>query len=590
MTLLTSQEKLVALRAELTRLGIDGFIVPHADEYQSEYLAPSNERLAWLTGFTGSSGAAVVLPDLAAAFTDGRYLLQIAEQVDGEIYEVVDITKAGVSDWLAVRGAKGQTIGYDPKLHTVSQIKVLESKLQAAGLTLVPLHTNPLDLLWTGRVEDPIKYAEVFPESLAGQSSADKRTAIATSLKEKGIASTVITLPDSIAWLLNIRGQDIPHNPLVLSYAILHNDGRLDWFVDERKLTPEVKAHLGNAVSVYPHASISYALKALTGPVQVDFERSSRWFVNHLTEAGIEVRDGADPSIAPKAIKTPAEQAAMREAHIRDGVAVTKFLYWFDQEAPKGKLTEMDVEAKLLEFRQAQSGLRDTSFDTIAGWGAHGAIVHYRVTPESNIPISGNGMLLLDSGAQYSDGTTDITRTICVGTPTTEMKDRFTRVMRGHISVAMAKFPENTPGAQIDTLARLPLWDAGLDFSHGTGHGVGCYLCVHEESARISPRGHSPIKASMIISNEPGYYKDGEYGIRCENLIMSYETGEVFADGRKMLAFKTITLAPFDKRLIDNTMLTHEERAWLMAYHQRVYDTLAPFLTPQEAKWLEKQI
>jgi Xaa-Pro aminopeptidase len=590
MTLSTPQEKLSALRSELKSLGVDGVIVPHADEYQSEYLAPSNERLAWLTGFTGSSGAAVILPDIAAAFTDGRYLLQIADQVDGTLYEIVDMMKANVSDWLAIRGTKGQTIGYDPKLHTVSQIKVLESKLEAAGLKLLPLSLNPLDQLWTDRVEDQILPAEVFPESIAGQSSAEKRATLAAGLKEKGIASVVLTLPDSIAWLLNIRGQDIPHNPLVLSYAILHDDGRVDWFVDERKLTSELKVHLGDAIAIYPHAGIATALKAQKGPVQVDFERSSRWFVNQLTEAGIEVRDGADPAIAPKAIKTPQEQAAMQAAHVRDGVAVTKFLYWFDQEAPKGQLTELDVEAKLLEFRQAQTGLRDTSFDTIAGWGPHGAIVHYRATKESNLKISGSGMLLLDSGAQYSDGTTDITRTICVGTPTPEMKDRFTRVMRGHIAVAMAKFPENTPGAQIDTLARLPLWDEGLDYSHGTGHGVGCYLCVHEESARISPRGHGPIKASMIISNEPGYYKDGEYGIRCENLNLSYETGEVFNDGRKMLAFKTITLAPFDKRLIDNAMLTHEERAWLMAYHQRVYDTLSPFLTPQEAKWLEKQI
>ncbi len=591
MAFLTSPDRLSALRLELSRLGVDGFIVPHADEYQSEYTSPSSERLGWLTGFTGSAGAAVVLPDLAVAMSDGRYTIQLSEQVDDEVFELVDSTKAGVSDWLLARGAEGQVIGYDPKLHTPKQIKELGEKLATRGLRLKALPENPIDALWHDRPAEAVIKAEIFPEKFAGQSSAQKRTAIAAALKEKGISSAIIMLADSIAWLLNVRGQDVPHNPVVLSYVILHaDDARIDWFVNEEKITPELRQHLGNSVTIHSEKEISNALKSLKGLVQVDHERCSQWFVNQLKDAGIEIRDGADPAVAPKAIKTPEERDAMRASHIRDGVAVTKLLHWFDQTAPKGQLTELDVEAKLLEFRQAQPGFRMTSFDPITGWAHHGAIVHYRATPETNIRIGGDGLFLLDSGGQYNDGTTDITRTVCIGTPTAEMRDRFTRVMRGHIGMAMAKFPENTSGAQIDTLARSPLWAANLDFAHGTGHGVGCYLCVHEESARISPKGYAPVKANMIISNEPGYYKDGEYGIRCESLVLSYETGEVCSDGRKMLAFETITLAPFDRRLIDEAMLTPEESSWLDAYQLRVYETLTPFLDEAEKVWLKKQI
>lgn len=588
---LTSPDRISALRLELGRLGVDGFIVPHADEYQSEYTRPSSERLDWLTGFSGSAGVAVVLPELAACLSDGRYTLQLAEQVDDRYFERVDITRAGIGDWLLVRGEAGQVIGYDPHLHTPKQIKDLTAKISGAGLSLKALPYNPIDVLWHDRVlEEPIA-AEVFPDSLAGRSSIEKRTAIAAQLKEKGISSAIIMLADSIAWLLNVRGQDIPYNPVVLSYVILHaDDARIDWFVDERKMTPDVRRHLGNSVTIHPETDIAQALKGLKGIVQVDYERCSQWFVQELSAADVEIRDGMDPAVTPKSLKTPEEREGMRLAHLRDGIALTKFLYWFHQIAPSGQITEMDVEKKLKEFRQQQPGYRMDSFDTIAGWAHHGAIVHYRVTPQTNIRIEGNGLFLLDSGGQYQSGTTDITRTVGVGSPTVEMRDRFTRVMKGHIAVAMLKFPEGTTGVQIDMLARAPLWEVNADFAHGTGHGVGCYLCVHEESARLSPRVFSVVKPHMIVSNEPGYYQDGAFGIRCENLILSYETDQVCNDGRKMLAFETISLVPFDCRLLDASMLTSSERAWLEGYHHRTFEALSPFLAEEEKVWFKEYI
>lgn len=584
----TPHDKLVSLRRALTALGVDGFILPHADAYQSEYLAPEAECLAWLTGFTGSAGAAIILPDRAAALTDGRYLIQIEMQVDRNLYEIVDITKAGVGDWLAARATSGQTIGYDPKLHTPSQIKALETKLEGKGVRLQPLAVNPCDGLWLDRAGTAIAAAEIFPEEIAGASSAAKRTEIAAQLREKGIGAAIITLPDSIAWLLNVRGQDIPHNPVILSYAILHaRDGQLDWFVDERKITAAVRAHLGNAVTVRPHDDIAAAIEKLDGVVQIDFDKSSQWFIDKIKSSSATVKNGADPCIAPKAIKTRAEQDAMRAAHVRDGVAMTKFLCWFDDAVKSGTLTELAAQDKLEEFRAAQPGFRMTSFTTSAGWAAHGAITHYSATPDTSAVIKGDGLFLLDSGAQYNDGTTDITRTIAVGRPTAEMKDRFTRVLKAHIAVARARFPEGTSGAQIDALGRAPLWDAGIDFAHGTGHGVGVYLYVHEDSVRLSSKGYGPAKAGMIVSNEPGFYKEGEYGIRSENLILCHDTGELCSDGRAMLAFETITLAPFDRRAIDDSLLTPTERDWLASYHQRVFDTLSPFLTADEKDWLK---
>lgn len=585
MTLNARATRLNALRSELKKLGVDGLIVPHADEYQSEYLQPAAERLAWVTGFTGSAGAAAILPDQAAAFTDGRYLIQIREQVDEDQFEIVDITKAGVGDWLAARGEKGQVVGYDPKLYTPKQIKAISEKISLKGISLKAI-ANPVDILWQDREVSPARPAEVFPEYLAGRSSFEKRSEIASRLKEQGVDACVITLPDSLAWLLNIRGQDVPHNPLVLSYGIIYaEDGRIDWFVDTAKITPEVRVHLGNTVTICPPETLTDTLRNLSGVVQIDHQRSPQWFVEQLGKATL--RDGKDPCILPKAIKTAEEQNAMRGAHLRDGVAVSKFLCWLATRNANPVLTEIDIDHKLNEFRRAQSGYRAESFDTIAGWAGHGAIIHYRATPESNSKIIPPGLLLLDSGAQYSDGTTDITRTIAIGTPTPEMKDRFTRVLKGHIGIACAIFPEGTAGVQIDTLARKPLWDAGLDFAHGTGHGVGCFLCVHEEAASISPRGHEPIRVGMILSNEPGFYKEDEFGIRIENLILCQSIGVTSSDGRPMLDFETLTLVPIDRSLVELKLLTDDERDWLNGYHERVYDALAKFMNADEKAWLK---
>jgi Xaa-Pro aminopeptidase len=582
----SAADKLSAIRSQLQKLGVDGLILPHADEYQSEYLPASAERLAWLTGFTGSAGAAAVLPDRAAAFTDGRYLIQIRNQVDPHLFEIVDITKANPGDWLSLYGKKGQVIGYDPKLYTPKQIRILQDKISDRGLSLKAIE-NPVDAVWTDRPADPVQPAEIFPDSIAGRSSAEKRAMLAAELRERGLASAVITQPDSIAWLLNIRGQDVPHNPLVLSYAILHEDGSVDWFADARKITPDIKAHLGNAVGVRDPGTIGAVLKDLKGPVLLDHQRSPQWFLNQLKAAGVAVKDGKDPCILPKACKTEAEQEGMRAAHLRDGIAVTKFLCWLDKNGKDG-WTERDIEKKLNGFRREQPGYRAESFDTIAGWAGHGAIIHYRATAESNAKIIPPGILLLDSGAQYNDGTTDITRTIAIGEPGADMKDRFTRVLKGHIGVACAIFPEGTPGAQIDTLARKPLWDAGLEYAHGTGHGVGCYLCVHEEAASISPRGHDPIKAGMVLSNEPGFYKEGEFGIRIENLVLCQGVGVTSSEGRPMLDFETLTLAPIDRNLIEVRLLTDDERDWLNVYHDRVYESLAAFMDPDERDWLRK--
>lgn len=590
MDLQTASGRLHALRARLREQAVDGFIVPHADEYQSEYTRPSGERLAWLTDFTGSAGTAVILPGCAAVFSDGRYMIQLAEQIDAACYEAVNGVKTGIGDWLKLRAENGQVIGYDPRLHTPKQIRDLQADIASAGLTLQPLSANPLDDLWQDRPADAVVMAELFPDTVAGRTSAEKRNDIAARLREKNIRAVILSLGDSIAWLLNIRGGDIPHNPVVLSYLILHDDGRADWFVDETKIGPDIRHHLGPSVAIRPERDIVLAVRELQGPVQIDCERVSQWVFELLDAAGLDVCDGVDPTIAPKALKTAEECAAMRAAHIRDGIALTKFLHWFDREAAKGHLTELDAVDRLLEFRQAQPHFRMTSFDTIAGWAAHGAIVHYRATPATNVRIEGNGLFLLDSGGQYSDGTTDITRTVCVGIPSAEMRDRFTRVMKGHIALALARFPEGTSGGQLDTLARRALWDVNLDYAHGTGHGVGCYLCVHEESARLSPRGTAPVRAGMILSNEPGYYKDGEYGIRCENLLLCYDTGVECSDGRRMLAFETMSLAPFDRRLIDDSLLSPEERAWLHAYHLRVYETLSPFLDAAERDWLHRHI
>ena len=578
-------DKLSDLRAVLAKEGVDGFIIPRADEYQGEYVPDSANRLHWITGFTGSAGVAVVLKDKAAVLSDGRYTIQLKQQIDADLFETGDSTLTSAADWIAAHGGKNFTLGYDPRLHTPREVQNFEKK----GIALKPLPFNPLDAVWNDRPAAPSAKVELFPMSSAGVNAQDKLDQVSLALQERKCDAAVIALPDSIAWLLNIRSNDIPHIPVALSYAIVRSDGTLDWFIDEKRVPDSVRASFGNRVMILPTDYLEQSLAGLKGKrVLVDERRTSVWFTETLKQHGVEIFDFKDPVIALKARKNKAEQDSMRNAHVRDGVAMVKFLKWFSKESVKEALTEMDAQDKLEEFRREAPEYRDSSFDTIAGFGANGAIVHYRATEETNTRIERWNMLLLDSGAQYSDGTTDITRTIAVGEPTPEMKEHFTLVLKGHIAVATARFPVGTTGAQIDALARTPLWQRNLDYAHGTGHGVGCYLSVHEEAASISTRGVDPIEAGMILSNEPGFYKEGEYGIRIENLLLAYEDGVCESTGKKMLAFETLTFAPIDKTLVASEMLTPDEQFWLANYHKQVFAKLSPYLDAATLEWLKE--
>lgn len=581
-------DRLAALRAQFVKYKVDGFLVPKADEFQGEYIPERAERLAWLTGFTGSAGNAVVLKDAAMVQTDSRYDIQIRQQVDANLYSTTMNTDITLHGWIAQNAKPGQVIGYDPKLHTPNQIKSMESGLKDTGVILKALDDNLLDAIWNNRPAMPAHPVEIFPTYIAGRSADEKRAEIASRLTMAGADAAVITLPDSIAWLLNIRGHDVPHTPLALSNAIIYADGRVDWFIDPAKVPADVHAHIGHQVQVHDPEDIEDALKALSGKTAVlDCRKSSIWFKQKLESSGAKIKDMEDPCILPKACKTPEEQDGIRNAHFRDGVAVTKFLAWLDRDGVKQKnLTELDVADMLESFRRQDPTYRDSSFDTIAGWGANGAIVHYRATPEKHAVITPPGLLLLDSGGQYANGTTDITRTIPIGTPSDEMKKAFTLVLKGHIAIAAVTFPDGVKGADIDTLARKALWAHGMDYGHGTGHGVGCYLSVHEEGGGISALAARPFKPGMVVSNEPGYYKQGDFGIRIESLVLVNQIGS-FANGKTLMGFETLTLAPIDKRLIDLDLMNHEEIAWLNDYHARVEKLISPRLDADEQKWLK---
>ena len=576
--------RLKDLRNEIKSSSLDGFLIPRTDEFQSEFLAPYAERLAWLTGFTGSAGLGVVLGDAAYIVTDGRYTLQINAEVDANLYKTGDIFENKASDWIAENVKKGAVIGYDPYLHTPAQITEFEQTLKSKGIGLKPVSKNLVDAVWKNQPVRPDDKVILFEEKFAGRTSLEKRNLITEKIKSFDLDHFVITQPDSIAWLLNVRGSDVAHTPIALSYADIDKEGNVTWYIDPPKVPDEVRKKLGNRVTIQSPLQLEADMKILATHDQkigLDYKRSPVWFKNILENDKAQLCDITDPIIAPRAAKLPAELDASRQAHRRDGQVLTKFFKWFAEEAPKGTLTELDVVNKLRQYREATGLLKDTSFETICGWAGNGAIVHYRVTPKTNKAIKGDGILLLDSGGQYEDGTTDITRTVAVGTPTQEQRENFTRVLKGHIALARAVFPEGTTGAQLDTLARQPLWDAGLDFAHGTGHGVGVYLSVHEEAASISGRSHAPLKEGMILSNEPGFYKDGEYGIRIENLVIVKDTGKVNSAGRKMLGFETITLVPLDKSLIEPKLLNANEQAWLDEYHKAVDDNMkGPDLCP----------
>jgi Xaa-Pro aminopeptidase len=586
--------RLAALRSELATRGVQGFLVPRADEHQGEYVPKRAERLAWLTGFTGSAGLAIVLMEKAAIFVDGRYTLQVRNQTDTSLFETHDLMNDGPHNWLEANLPKGARLGYDPWLHTQGALERLRMSVERAGGTLAALLPNPLDQVWPDQPEPPQARAIPHPLELAGETSESKRTRLAEELKKRSIDAAVLTLPDSICWLLNIRGADVPHTPFALSFAVLNEDASVDLFIDPRKTSSELSAHLGNQVRMHAPADFAPALDALKSKsVLADPQWGAAFIFDRLERAGAKIVRATDPCQLPKACKNEAELAGTRRAHVRDGAALSRFLAWLACEAPSGKLTEIDTVEKLEGFRRATGALKDVSFDSISGAGPNGAIVHYRVTKKTNRRIERGQLFLIDSGGQFQDGTTDVTRTVAVGEPTAEMRDRFTRVLKGHIQLALARFPEGTTGAQLDAFARRPLWDAGLDYGHGTGHGVGSYLSVHEGPQSISPRGTGQaLKPGMICSNEPGYYKTGEYGIRIENLVVVRELGDIPGGEKKMLGFETITRVPIDLNLVDAGMLTDAEKRWLNDYHTDVRAALAPLLADdaQARAWLDQAI
>jgi Xaa-Pro aminopeptidase len=586
----TCAPRLKALREELAKRGIDGFVVPHADEHQNEYLPANAERLAWLTSFTGSAGTAVVLKDQAAIFVDGRYTLQVRKQTDTSLFEPRDLVAEGPQGWIPDNLPAGAKLGYDPWLTTANGVATLRQAADKAGGSLVACPSNPIDAVWTDRPEAPKGEAAPHPFNLSGEDSKAKRARVAASLKKSKADAAVITLCDSVCWLFNIRGKDVPHTPFVVAFAIVHADGSAELFLDEEKRGPGLDTHLGDGVHLKPASDFVAALDGLKGKyVLVDPATAASAIFDRLDHAGAKLIRAADPCQLPKACKNPLEIEGTRKAHIRDGAALSRFLCWFAREAPNGALTEIAAAEALEGFRRATNYLSDLSFDSISGAGANGAIVHYRVTRSTNRVIANNEMFLIDSGAQYPDGTTDVTRTVIVGKPTVDMKDRFTRVLKGHIALATVRFPEGTIGMQLDSFARRPLWEAGLDYDHGTGHGVGSYLAVHEGPQNISKRPVSQaLLPGMICSNEPGYYKTGEYGIRIENLVVVSEPKPVPDGERPMMSFETITLAPIDLNLVEPGLLTDGERLWLNAYHARVFETLRPLLDEETGAWLER--
>jgi Xaa-Pro aminopeptidase len=581
-------KRLARLRQELALRGLDGFIVPRADEHQGEYVPPCGQRLAWLTGFTGSAGLAIVLHNRAALFVDGRYTLQAAAQIDTGLFEIRHLIEEPPARWIGSELEPGMVLAYDPWMHTPHEVERFHAAAERAGATLRAIGDNPLDRVWPERPAAPIAPVVPHPEAFAGESAHSKRSRLGRALQEEGIAAVVLTLPESIAWLLNIRGSDVPHTPLPLSFAILRPDGTVALFIDRRKLVPGIERHLGNAVSVLPPERLGPALDELAaanGRIQVDPATAASWVFDRLEAAGARIHRAADPCLLPKACKNATELDGTRAAHRRDGAALTRFLAWLAHEAERSALSEIAASDRLEAFRRENEYFRDLSFPTISGAGSNGAIVHYRALPETEKRLEPGTLYLLDSGGQYLDGTTDVTRTIAIGEPTQEMRDRFTRVLKGHIALALARFPNGTTGTQLDGFARRALWQVGLDYDHGTGHGVGSYLGVHEGPQRISkaPNGQAMLPG-MIVSNEPGYYKTGAYGIRIENLVV-VQPSEVSGE-REMLGFETLTLAPIDRNLIDPSLLDGDEIAWLNAYHARVREALTPQLDPDTARWL----
>jgi len=582
--------RLHALRHALIARDLDGFIVPHADAHQSEQLSARDERLAWLTGFTGSAGAAVVLRDRAALFIDGRYTVQAPKQVDTGDWQLHHLIDMPAAEWIAANLSVDDRFGFDPWLHTPAQVEGLRSACSRAGARLVAVDDNPLDGIWTQRPKPPFAPIVVHADRFAGRSARQKREEVAEQLRRDRQDAVVLSAPDDIAWLLNIRGSEVPYSPVTLAFAVLSGDANVTLFVDPRKLDRRVRQHLGNAVTVAPPETFGAALDHLGDEhrrVRYVADATPEWVVRRLKAAGAEVVAGADPCALPKARKQAVELAGIRAAHRRDGASLCQFLRWLERTVEHGGTTEIQAADRLERFRRARGCYRGPSFATISAAGPNGAIVHYRATAASDRRLERDTLYLVDSGGQYLDGTTDVTRTIAIGRPSDEMRARFTRVLKGHVAIATARFPRGTTGPQIDTLARIALWQAGLDYDHGTGHGVGHYLNVHEGPQRIAKLPNRvALDPGMVVSNEPGYYKTGAYGIRIENLITVVAVAAPPGGERDLLGFETLTLVPLDRTLVDLGLLSAGERAWIDDYHARVRTIVGPLLDPETARWL----
>jgi len=589
-------DRLAALRAELARRELDGFIIPLADEHQGEYVPKRARRLAWLTGFTGSAGLAIVLARKAAVFVDGRYTLQAANEIDRSLYEIRHLVDEPATDWIAANLPEGGRLGYDPWLHTADGAQRLRAACQRKKAELTPQLANPVDAVWPNQPAPPLSPIENHGADFAGAASADKRAEIAKQLAKDNQDAVVLTAPDSVAWLANIRGADVPYTPFVLAFAILRKDASLDIFTDRRKLRPAIEAQLEPGIRVLERAGFEQALDALGASsltVRVDPAGAADAIFSRLEAAGAKIARGDDPCQGPKAKKNATELEGLRAAHRRDGAALSRFLAWLAKEGPKGTLTEISAADKLEAFRRENDLIQGLSFPTISGAGPNGAIVHYRVSEQSNRRIEPGTLYLVDSGAQYLDGTTDVTRTVAIGTPSTDMKDRFTRVLKGHIALAMAVFPAGTSGAQLDGLARSSLWQAGLDYDHGTGHGVGSFLSVHEGPQRISKvPNRIALEPGMVVSNEPGYYETDAFGIRIENLVAvqpaSVPKKSNGPGGRAFYCFETITLAPIDLNLVDASLLDRFEIDWLNRYHAQVREVVGPQVDAETRAWLDE--
>ena len=576
--------RLAALRAEMANAGLEAFIVPRADQYQGEYVADCDARLAWLTGFTGSAGFCAALSDQAGIFVDGRYTVQVRAQTDPEQFTPQDWPATQLGPWLCERLSAGQKVGFDPWLHTISEVETLEEQLSKAGIILVP-SANLVDAIWTDRPAPPAGKAIAHPIEVSGEPSPDKRARMASQLADAGHKAVILTEPASISWLLNIRGTDLPSVPVVQSHAVLHDDGTVWLFADPTKfddLGPDP------AITLFEHSAMVEQVASLAGPVRLEKSSCPVALLSALRAAGIDVEFDDDPCALAKACKNDVEIEGARQAHARDALAMIKFLCWLDQVTPKGTMTEIDAVTALEGFRRENNRLLDISFETIAGVADHAALPHYHVTNASNQTIVQDNVLLVDSGGQYRDGTTDITRTIAVGNPGDDIKAAFTRVLQGMIAISRLRWPRGLAGRDLDAIARFPLWVAGQDYDHGTGHGVGSYLSVHEGPQRLSRVSHVPFQPGMILSNEPGYYREGAFGIRIENLIVVQEAPDVQgADGRDQLSFETLCYVPIDTRLVVAEMMSADEIKWLNDYHAECYARSADHLQDDLRSWLE---